>query len=79
MLLPLPNDTLISEPLVSEIVRQVDDEIVSEQAERRRVGLNELPKVPEAGGVTEVTTVGDKTSGAALAVAEKDRAAAAAA
>jgi len=39
-------------------------------------GLNEFPKVPDAGGVTEVTVVGERTKGAALAPDEIARAAA---
>ena len=79
---PPPSDTLMSQPLVRELfVRSITKLSVN----RPRVigvvsvGLNELPKVPEAGGVTLVTVVGDRTSAAALAVAEKDKAAAAAA
>ena len=73
MLFPPPSETLMSEPLVNELFVRSNTKLSVNRPNVIGVvgvGLNEFPNVPEAGGVTETIVVGERTSGAALAVAE---------
>jgi hypothetical protein len=75
MLFPPPKDTEISDASVSAAPPRV--KLNTSVNMPGVAGLNESPKVPDAGGVTTGVVVGDKTRAAPLAAVEPNASAAA--